>query len=267
MITINEYVKPKSLEETYSILTNDDKATIIGGGAFIRLSNKTISKAIDLQNLGLRYIADLDDRVEIGSEATFGDIEMSPLLNEVFDGYIAKNIKDIWSLQMRNIVTVGGTVYPKLGFSDFITMILALDCNVTLYKAGEMKLDDYLKTKLDSKDIMTKLSVIKNSRKANFVFMRNSYYDFSILNVSTSYKENFKDFKVVVGARPGTAVLATNAMEILNSNSISLDIIEKASQAACEEVSFASDVRGSKEYRKELCKSLVKRSLMEVTGL
>jgi CO/xanthine dehydrogenase FAD-binding subunit len=266
MISIEEYLRPKTLEEAYDILVSDDKATIIGGGAFIRLSSKNISKAIDLQTLGLRYISEVDDKIEIGSETTFGDIESSPLLNRVFNGYISKNIKDIWSLQMRNIVTVGGTVYPKLGFSDFITMLLALDVEVVLYKNGKLSLEEYLKTKF-SKDIMLKLSIKKAGRKSAFKFMRNSYYDFSILNVSASSANGLKNFRVAIGARPGVAVLANEAMNILNSGQISEELINEAAKAASEEVSFASDIRGSKEYRKEICKSLVKRALLEVSGL
>jgi CO/xanthine dehydrogenase FAD-binding subunit len=267
MISIEEYIRPKSLDEAYSILTEDKDSTIIGGGAFIRLSNKSISKAIDLQNLGLRYIADLDDGVEIGSETTFGDLEVSPLLNKLFDGYISSNVKDIWSFQMRNIVTVGGTIYPKLGFSDLITMLMALDVKVTLYKAGEMPLEKYLQTKLTSKDIMIKLTISKKPIKANFKFMRNSYYDFSILNVSTSLEKETSNFRIAVGARPGVATVPEKALKLLNSENISKELIEKVSELASEELSFASDIRGSKEYRKELCKTLVKRSLMEVAGL
>lgn len=266
MISIEEYVRPESLEEAYELLTNDDNATIIGGGAFIRLSSKNISKAIDLQRLGLRYIAEREDEIEVGSETTFGDIEISPLLNRVFEGYISKNIKDIWSLQMRNIVTIGGTIYPKLGFSDLITMLMALKVEIVLYKNGRMPLEEYLRTKI-SKDIMLKLVIKEDKRKASFKFMRNSYYDFSILNVSVSASEDLKDFRVAVGARPGVAVLAKEAMNILNSGQISEELINDAATTASEEISFASDIRGSKEYRKEVCKTLIKRGLLEVSGL
>ena len=42
--------------------------------------------------------------------------------------------------------------------------------------------------------------------------------------------------------------------------------ILKASEIACEELVFGSNMRASKEYRKAICKSLVKSALMEVSS-
>jgi CO/xanthine dehydrogenase FAD-binding subunit len=145
-------------------------------------------------------------------------------------------------------------------------MLMALKVEIVLYKNGRMPLEEYLRTKI-SKDIMLKLVIKEDKRKASFKFMRNSYYDFSILNVSVSASEDLKDFRVAVGARPGVAVLAKEAMNILNSGQISEELINDAATTASEEISFASDIRGSKEYRKEVCKTLIKRGLLEVSGL
>jgi len=53
---IDEYKKPKTIDEAYSILTAKKNSQIIGGGAYLRLSKKHISTAIDLSNLNLDFI-------------------------------------------------------------------------------------------------------------------------------------------------------------------------------------------------------------------
>ena len=49
-------------------------------------------------------------------------------------------------------------------------------------------------------------------------------------------------------------------------NILNEENILKASEIACEELVFGSNMRASKEYRKAICKSLVKSALMEVSS-
>ena len=55
------------------------------------------------------------------------------------------------------------------------------------------------------------------------------------------------------------------ASEFISNNILNEENILKASEIACEELVFGSNMRASKEYRKAICKSLVKNALMEVS--
>ena len=74
------------------------------------------------------------------------------------------------------------------------------------------------------------------------------------------------DFKICVGARPQRATIAHKASEFLSNNELNEENIIKASEIAAEELVFGSNMRASKEYRKAVCKSLVKNALMEVSS-
>ena len=52
---------------------------------------------------------------------------------------------------------------------------------------------------------------------------------------------------------------------IFKNNVLNEENILKASEIACEELVFGSNMRASKEYRKAICKLLVKNALMEVS--
>lgn len=263
MLMINDYVRPKSLKEAYELLTNKENSQIVGGGAFLRLSSKEIDLAIDLCDLDLNYIKERDTTIEIGAMTTFREIEKSETLKEYFGNILSDSVKEIVGVQFKNYVTVGGSVYPRYGFSDIITAFLALDSSVVLYKAGEMKLDDYLKSKTVDKDIVTKIILNKEKVLASFKSLRKTAGDYSMLNVAV--QKNKDKYRIAVGARPGVAVLVPESMEFLNSSSnVDEKTLITAAKIASESLSFGSNYLASAEYRKDLCSVLVKRALMEV---
>ncbi len=266
-LKILEYVRPKTLEEAYELLQKDG-AEILGGTTYARLSNRTIKLAIDLQDAGISDIYEEDGYIVVGAMARLANMQFHNLIMEYANGYLYDAISYVWSVQLRNIATVGGTIVPKWGFSDFITAVLALPSEVEFYKAGRMKLEEFLENPTPKKDIMTKLLIKKETRKASFKFMRNSVYDFSIVNVAVSAKdENGKltDWRVAVGARPGVAALSKKAMEILNDGNDESHV-EEAIKTMQEELNFADDFRWSGEYRREVAGALMRNAISEVIG-
>ena len=263
MFTLMELVQPTSLEEAYEILTKRKNNIVIGGSAFLRMGKKRIGTGIDLSALNLNLIEESSDYIEIGSMTTLRDLEVSPILNKYFDGVLPKSVRDIIGVQFRNVVTVGGSVFSRYGFSDLIVGLLALETEVELYKGGRMLLEEFLNKDYE-KDILVKLYIKKNNVNAVYKCMRNSRSDYPILNMSVSKTDN--NFKICVGARPQRATVAYKASEFLSNNELNEENIVKASEIACEELVFGSNMRASKEYRKAMCKSLVKNALMEVSS-
>ncbi|MBN2873895.1 MAG: FAD binding domain-containing protein, partial [Spirochaetales bacterium] len=117
---IENIVRPRSLDEAYSLLA-EPGAIAIGGGAWLRLGQKALATAVDLSGLGLCYIRESDKSIEIGAMATARDVETSPVLLEAFGPVFRDAVSGIVGVQMRNIVTVGGTVAGRYGFSDLNT--------------------------------------------------------------------------------------------------------------------------------------------------
>ncbi len=263
MFTLMELVQPETLEEAYQILKKRKTNLVIGGSAFLRMGKKRIGTGIDLSNIDLNYIKEEGEYIEIGAMTTFRDLEVSPILNKYFDGAISNSVKDIIGVQFRNVVTVGASVFSKYGFSDLIVALLSLETEVELVGGGRMPLQQFLENKYE-KDLLVKLYIRKNNAKAVYSCMRNSRSDYSILNASVSKDDN--KFKICVGARPQRAKIAIEASEFISNHELNEENIIKASEIACEELTFGSNMRASKEYRKALCKALVKRALMEVAS-
>ncbi|AOY76481.1 FAD binding domain-containing protein [Clostridium formicaceticum] len=260
MFTVKEFLQPKTIEEAYNTLVSNRNNTVIGGSAFLRMGSKKIGTAIDLSKLELNVIKDQGDYIEIGTYTTFRELETNPLLMNHFNGTLSKSVRNIIGVQFRNIVTVGASVFSKYGFSDLITILLALDTEVELYKAGRMSLYDFLQRSYE-KDILTSLFIKKNQRQASYQDLRNSVSDYPILNVAVSRLDH--QWRIAVGARPQKATIARRASEEL-SNALNLDDLEHYANMTAEELTFGTNERGTAKYRQAMCKVLVKRGIMEV---
>ncbi|TJX13503.1 FAD-binding protein [Tissierella creatinini] len=263
MITFGDYIQPKSVDEAYESLISKKSARLIGGGCFLRMGNRRIGLAIDLSQAGLDYIKDAGEEIEIGAMTSLRSFETSELLKEHFGYMIGDSVKHIIGVQLRNIATIGATVYSKYGFSDPITALLALDADICLYQGGRMALGDFLKEVGHRRDVLEKIIIKKSNKRGSFQTLRNSQVDYAILSVAVVDDE--KGIRISIGARPGRAALAIKAMEYINSKGLCEEIASKAGEIAAEELHYGSNNRGSGAYRKELSKILVKRALLEVS--
>ena len=260
MMTIKEYVRAKSLEEAWQ-LNQNKKNRILGGMLWMRLSNTMINTAIDLSELGLDSIEETEEEFSIGAMVSLRDLEVHDGLN-AYTNYAIKNaVKDIVGVQFRNMATVGGSIWGRFGFSDVLTVFLALDTYVELYKGGIIPLEEFATMKADN-DILVRLIVKKTSGKVVYTAMRNQSTDFPILTCAVSNINGV--YKAAIGARPSKAAVYYDEEKRLTSGTT--EEIKLFAEDVAKVANTQSNVRGSKEYRTHLIKVLVERGLAELGG-
>jgi CO/xanthine dehydrogenase FAD-binding subunit len=154
-------------------------------------------------------------------------------------------------VQFRNCATVGGTIWGRFGFSDPLTCLLTLDVDVVLYKAGAVPLSQFVTMPRD-KDILTHIVLHKTGRRVVYQFMRNAATDFPVLAVAVSQGED--GYRCAVGARPAKAALVTG------------QTLEEITQKAAE-LTYATNTRGSEEYRRYLSGVLIRRCVRQLEGM
>lgn len=261
MFTIKNYVIAESLEQAYE-LNQKNNNVILGGTAWLKMGERNIQNAIDLSALGLNKIEEDNEFIKIGCMCTLRDMEVSNKINSYFDGAIAESLKYIVGVQFRNCATIGGSIYSRFGFSDILTVLLALDTYVELYKGGIIPLAEYKDMGYDN-DILVRILIKKDNRKVRYITHRNSATDIPTLACAVSKKDD--KWKIVLGARPQKAVEVSGVNEILSENP-SKEEIERVVCKVTEEVKFGSNMRGSKEYRQLLAKTFVKRGIEAING-
>lgn len=258
MLTIKNYVRAESLEEAFA-LNQKKGCRIIGGMLWMRLSHFSIQTAIDLSGLGLDRVEESPEEFSIGAMVTLRQLEEHQGLNEYTQGALRESLRHIVGVQFRNLATVGGSLWGRFGFSDVLTMLLALDTYVELYQGGTVSLEEFASRKPD-RDILVRVIIKKRPVRCRYISHRNTRTDFPVLAVSAACLDG--KYRVAVGARPGRAVLVRDEEGLLeNAGQASEEQAEAFACRAAERVSMGSNMRAGAEYRKHLCRVLTERAV------
>ena len=214
VITIGNYVKPKTLEEAYE-LNQARSSRVMGGMMWMRLGNARVKTIIDLSDLGLDQIEDEGNVIKIGAMCTLRQIEQCEALKELYGDGIAESVRHIVGVQFRNQATIGGSIYGRFGFSDVLTAFLALDTFVELYDGGTIRLSEFVNRRPD-KDILLSIIVRKSKRKFRYQSIRQTKTDFPVIacSVVTGMVHGQETWYFSVGARPMKAALLEKQWEI-----------------------------------------------------
>ena len=184
MVTIQNYVRAKSLEEAYEL--NQKKGNcILGGMLWTKMQNRMIQTAIDLCDLGLNEIEETEEEFSIGAMVSLRQLETDTGLNAYTQGAVRDAVKDIVGVQFRNLATVGGSIWGRFGFSDVLTVFLAMDTEVELFQGGRIPLKDFAEKKQD-RDILVRLIVKKTAGRFAYAAVRNQSTDFPVIACAAS---------------------------------------------------------------------------------
>ena len=261
MIRIQNYVMAESLEQAYQ-LNQNKRSRILGGMLWLKLSNIAVHTAIDLSRLGLNAIEETEEEFSIGAMTTLRQLELHEGLNAYANGAVAKAVHDIVGVQFRNMATVGGSLFGRFGFSDVLTVFLAMDAYVELYRGGIVPLETFANMEKD-RDILVRLIVKKKPGCFAYQAMRNQRTDFPILTCAAAKVDG--EYRVVVGARPARARVLRDEKGLL-SGGVNEESARAFAAFAAETLPTGGNVRGTAEYRTHLIRVLTRRTLTELEG-
>lgn len=262
MLNIQTYVRAKSLEEAYT-LNQKRNARVLGGMLWLKMASNTVGTAIDLCELGLDTIEEDETGFTLGAMVTLRMLEQHPGLAAYTQNAAAKAVQDIVGVQFRNMATVGGSVWGRFGFSDVLTLLLAADARVNLYKAGTLPIETFAVMPYD-RDLLISVTVPKY-RDAVFAYkaMRIQRTDLPVLNCALARLDG--EYRLAVGARPGKAVLLRDENGLL-ADGITMESAAAFAAYAAQNVPTGANARGSAEYRTHLVEVLTRRCALELEG-
>ena len=153
---------------------------------------------------------------------------------------------------------VGGSVFGRFGFSDVVTTFLALDASVELYRTGTVTLEEFCSMGKVN-DILTHVLLPDTPVTVSYRAHRNAATDFPVLNTCAARRGD--RLTVTVGARPLRAVpYRFSVDDTAPTGETAARIAEEIAETAV----FGSNTRASDEYRRHLCRVLVRRAVTDV---
>ena len=261
LLTIGQYTRPESLDEAYALCQKKNNA-VLGGMLWLKMQHRNVGTVIDLCDLGLDTIEEDETAYRIGAMVSLRALEQHAGLAALTGGAMAHAVQHIVGVQFRNCATLGGSLWGRFGFSDVLTLLLALDARVHLHHAGEMPLADFAALPRTTRDILTHVTIPKAQGRVVYLSQRNISTDFPVLTCALRAWDG--QYTCVIGARPMPAAVFADKSGLLAQG-----ITEDSARAFADDIAaravFGSNMRASADYRREICRVLVRRGLLALS--
>lgn len=277
-----EYLAPTTLEEASRLLLeHGDRARAMAGATDLippmRDKAFTVDYLVDLKKIpGLSYLEyDETEGLKIGALTTLREIEHSPLVKEK-NPALAHSAKVVASTQIRAKGTLVGNICNASPSCDNGPNTLAQNAKILVYGPnGERTImaEDFFvgvkKTSLQPGEIVTGIvfpPLAENEAAAYIKHAVRKAMDLAIIGVAVKIKVEdgiCKDAKIALGAVATTPIRAPKAEEALIGTALTEEDIVKASEEAMNACSPISDIRASKEYRKDMIRVFTKRAIKQ----
>jgi carbon-monoxide dehydrogenase medium subunit len=276
-----EYLIPTSLNEAISLYeSHAERAKYIAGGTDVMVKIKEGKMApdylISLKNIlgqERQFLKHENDTLRISALATHRVLEESSLVRTQYP-ILYDAVKNIGSVQIRNVATIGGNLVNAVPSADGAIPLIALDAKVSIVgPKGERNMDlvrFFLgpgQCDLEHGEILTEITIpplLPRTGSAYIKHGRREAMELPMLGVGVllSLKEDLQTClkaRVCLGVAAPTPFRAQMAEEFLKGKIIDAEILAEAGKIAGKESRVRDSIRGVAWYRREMVGVLVKR--------
>jgi carbon-monoxide dehydrogenase medium subunit len=275
------FLTPETLDEAISLHESHGKsARYIAGGTDVIVKIKEGKLApqylISLKRIVSRERPYLDaetGELHIGAFTTHRAIETSPLVQSRYP-ILHDAIKNIGSVQIRNVATIGGNLVNAVPSADGAIPLIALDGTAHIYGTKgkrTMALNRFFlgpgQCDLDSGEILTEIVIPPLAARTGGAYVkhgRREAMELPMLGVGVllSLEEDMKTCakaRICLGVAAPTPFRPLSAEKYLVGQAVTEAHLAEAGQMAGEESKVRDSIRGVAWYRREMVGVLVKR--------
>jgi xanthine dehydrogenase small subunit len=217
----------------------------------------------------LKGINIINSRCIIGAAVTMSEVEHSVALIK-FLPELPSYMKLIASETVRNMATVAGNIVNASPIGDMSVMLLALDAEVTIAGAGQVRTVPlknfflgYKKLDLTKEEFVKSIAFDYRPEPALFSFekvSKRTHLDIASVNSAiriTMKDQNISECYLSAGGVSPVPLFLSKTSEFFSGKPVTSEIIMQANTVMQEEISPISDVRGSADYKRLLLRQLL----------
>ena len=275
-----EYFAPKTTEKAVSLLSQyGNRARVIAGGTDLLVGIK-MGKIQPDYLVNITTIAGIDrlhaskNGFTIGAGCTFYQLENSSLVEGKY-GALYEAARSVSSVQIKNMGTIGGNLCNASPASDTAPPLLVLGARANIQKPGaerQIPLEDFFvgpgEAALSEDEILTgvELPLLSSGTGSAFIKIGRVGADLAKINVAVFIKRNrdsCKECRIALGSVAKTPLRTKKAEAMMKGEMFNDELVETVAQKASEEISPITDVRSTKEYRREVARLITKKALLK----
>ena len=284
-----DFYRATTIDEARQLLQKygGEAKLIAGGCALINLMKLELFQPealIDVMGIeNLRFVrVEADTSLRLGALNRLSRLERLPEVRE-HAPFLVDVLHEVASPRIRNRITLGGALCHGEPASDVASALIALGASVTVVGSqGTRQLPvqdlfvDYYETCLEPDEILTE--VLIPPKGENFVsryikFAPRKAADYALVGVAVALNMSQQGSGKIERAGIGLASVAPTplkplrAVEALQGNEFSEEILREAGRLAAEETMPAEDFQFSEEYKRDMVAVLVRRAVMQALGI
>lgn len=273
-----DLLRPRTVAEaSRMLLDHGDEARPIAGGTTLVILMKQralrFSHLVDLQSIpGLDRITETAGGLSIGALTTHRSVERSPLVQRRAPA-LAQAFSHVGNVRIRETASVGGNLAHADYRLDPPPALLALDAEVVLAGVGDTRvvaLKDFYRglyeTVLEPGEILVEVRVPRAPEGARTVYSRFSSLsanDWPCIGVAVllSLEGDAVDELRIGLSGVAEAPLLAAGLDRFCQERCSEELWNAVCDAVDEQIAPVSDLRGSADYKREMTRVFLKRTL------
>lgn len=276
-----KYYAPETVLDAAKLLReHGNEAKILAGGMsllpLLKMRIISVAHVVDIGKIdSLKGISEEGQKLRIGAGTTHHAIETSdvirrkaPLLSEVASW--------IGDPQVRNRGTIGGALSHADPSGDWGSAVLAMGGTLEVSDGEKQRsipsdefFVDLFETSIGESEILTSVTVPEHTgRGSGFSYMKmeRKAGDFATVGVAVQLKinnqGNCEQAGIGLTAMGAVPLRARKAETILKGKKMDGNLIDEAARAAVEDTDPSDDtLRGSAEFKKDMCEVFTRRAL------
>ena len=274
-----QYHAPESLTGALTLLVEQENSNPIIGGTDLMIAMRagvtTPNHLVDLNEIAeLNYVKEEEGYIMIGATTTHAQMAASPLAKKLPALHDA--VSRIGSPQIRNRGTITGNICNASPAADSAPPLLVHDAEVVVKSLdGEriIPIEDLFAgpkiNSLEATELLTeiRIPVPKEGSASSYKRIgRRKAFTLSVVSSAAFIQidgDTCVDAKVAFGSVAITPIRVPEAEALLIGSKLDEDAIKTASEVVYETVKPITDVRGTAEYRKDMCPVLMKRAIAQ----
>ena len=271
---LTQFYHPTTIEEACKLLAKPKTAVIAGGTAEALKKDDSIEALVDITHI--KELSHLDQdasTIKIGATTTVQEIYKSQKLKGMSGNFLKQVAGTVAATALRNTITAGGNLAAQLWWSDLPVAYLILDAEVVC-RLGKPKrtvsvvqiINDTPAKFLKKGEIISEILVPCFGNNTGFDFRKQikTHHDYPTITAATriTLKNGLiSEARIACNAVTPFPFRCQEAEKLLVGKKPTAENLEKAAEKAANSIKYREDFRASKEYRQEVFKVMVRRSL------
>ena len=279
-----QYFAPQKIEEALEILSQYGKEIkVLAGGTdlLVQYCDRLyeINGWLDLKNIKeLKDIRINKNQMEIGTMVTHTQLEKSEDIKKYFP-VLSQAAADIGSPQIRNRGTIGGNIVNASPAGDLLSPLMAYDAQfklLSLQKEALISAEEFFigpkKTLLEPAQLLIQIILPLPSERTYGSWIKIGKRKALIIATITlalvvemaEDNKTVKDVRTCLGSVAPTPIEIKKIREKMIGKKFNQLDFNQLGQIVEDKISPIDDIRGTREYRKDVAKNIMINALEEI---